>query len=259
MKTILNVFVSLLIISFAIPSQLEAQNIMILQYRRVPQDQMAEFIHRETTYWSKVAEKAIEDGNLLSWALLQKVGGWNMESASNVLFINVVKDLDRVGEMWDASKVFPDVPIEEIETNSMSTVTTTAFLAPGTYIEGPNTQPEDMGYVKINYINASSSTNLLNLENEHWLPFIEAEMAKEGTSQVAWGNARILYPLGPDIKANFMSFDVYPSLHEALMPKWSEDAAFPEEGMQKINEITLNRRGAGIYAVVKSIDADDDE
>lgn len=256
MKTHFNFLFGLLFVSFFFQVQLTAQDIMIFQYRKVSPDKMTEFINRETTYWSEVAQKAIDDGKLLSWTLLQKVGGWDMENASNVLFINVVKDLDDMSGMWDATKVFPDVPMEDMETYSMSTNTTVAFLAPGTYLEGPNTKPEDMRYVKINYINSSNATDLIALENEYWKPFIEGEMAKEGTSQVAWGNARILYPYGTDIPANAMSFDIYSSLHETMMPKWEEDVVFPEEGLNKINEITLHRRGVGIYAIVISVNAD---
>ncbi|MDH3651789.1 MAG: hypothetical protein OEQ53_19045, partial [Saprospiraceae bacterium] len=40
--------------------------IVSIQYRHVPQDNIAEFIHRETTYWSQVAQKAVDDGKLVS-------------------------------------------------------------------------------------------------------------------------------------------------------------------------------------------------
>lgn len=246
----------LLFLSLGIQSQLAAQNIAIFQYRRVPGDHMEEFLKRETTYWSKVAKKAIEKGNLQSWALLQKVGGTDLENAPNILFINIVKDLDAMNGMWDAAAVFPDVPMEKMETNSMSTTTSAYLFSPQSWVEAPNTKPEDLRYVKINFINSSNASQLISLEKEYWLPFITAAMAKEGTSQVAWGNAGLIYPYGPDIPFSSISFDVYSSLHETMLPKWAEGTEIPQDGLDKINEITLHRRSAEIYRIVMSVDAE---
>ena len=35
--------------------------ITVYQYRHVPDDKIDEFLKRETTYWSKVAEKAVNE------------------------------------------------------------------------------------------------------------------------------------------------------------------------------------------------------
>jgi hypothetical protein len=45
-----------------------AQDISVFQYRHVPGDKIDEFLHRETTYWSEVAQKGVEKGNLITWA-----------------------------------------------------------------------------------------------------------------------------------------------------------------------------------------------
>jgi hypothetical protein len=67
---------------------LQAQEITTYQYRHVDPDKAAEFIRRETTYWSKVAQKAIDNGKMSFWALLEKVGGTDMATASNYMFVN---------------------------------------------------------------------------------------------------------------------------------------------------------------------------
>jgi hypothetical protein len=51
-----------------------AQGITVYQYRRVDPAKMDEFLKRETTYWSKVAQKAVEGGKMSFWAVLAKVG-----------------------------------------------------------------------------------------------------------------------------------------------------------------------------------------
>ena len=65
-----------------------AQEITSYQFLQVPQDKMLEFIKRETTYWSKVAEAGVAKGNLTFWGLFVKMGGFDMQNTPNVLFIN---------------------------------------------------------------------------------------------------------------------------------------------------------------------------
>src|SRR4051794_20744658 len=57
------------------------QDITTYQYRHVDPDKAAEFIKRETTYWSKIAKAAIDKGKMSFWALLEKVGGTDLATA----------------------------------------------------------------------------------------------------------------------------------------------------------------------------------
>ncbi len=237
-------------------SQLSAQSISVYQYRHVPADKVDEFIFRETTYWSEVAQKGIDKGNLEFWALLQKVGGYDLENSSNFLFVNTFKDLDNMGDTWNASAVFPDVPMSEMETGSLSTTTSMIFVSPQGWEQHDGAVPmNDYKFIKMNYINSSNPSNLVALEKEHWGPFIKAAMNEDKTSQRAWGNAIILSPSGDDIKFNSISFDIYPSLKEALSPRWDDSVVFPEEGLSKINELELSRRGGVVYRIVKVVSA----
>ena len=241
----------------SITTQTVAQEISVFQYRQVPGDKIDEFLHRETTYWSEVAQKAVDKGNLLTWALFQKMGGYDLPNSSNFLFVNTFKDINsaNMGEIWNASAVFPDVPLDEMETNSLSTVTSQLFVQPGHFEYSTTANPpEDFNFIKINYWESSNANQFVDLEKEHWAPFIKAEMPKEGTNQVGWGNATILSPLDPDMKANSMSFDIYPTIGDALIPKWSEGVVFPEEGLTKLNEITTNRTQV-LYRIVKVVTA----
>jgi hypothetical protein len=74
------------------------------------------------------------------------------------------------------------------------------------------------------------------------------------TTQKGWGNARILSPTGEDIKYNTISYDVYPSLKEALYPTWSEDLEPPD--MTKIMEAEgNNQRASVVYRIVQVVSA----
>ena len=74
--------------------------ITVYQYRHVPDDKINEFVKRETTYWSKVAEKAVKDKSMTFWALLEKVGGYDLPNSSNYLFINTFPDVDKTGDVF---------------------------------------------------------------------------------------------------------------------------------------------------------------
>lgn len=230
------------------------QPISVMQYRHVPNDKINEFLYRETTYWSQVAQKAVDEGKLSQWILFQKIGGYDMPNSSNFLFINTVPDINmNMGEIWNPSQVFPDMPNHAMETNSISTVTAQVFARPMEWEEVDGANPrEQFHYVKFNYWNTTSPNQFVTLEREHWGPFINAEMEKEATSQVAWGNAIILNPRGPEMPGNTISMDVYPTLKDMLIPTWSENAEFPEEGLNELSDLVTSRTEV-MYRVVMAV------
>lgn len=231
-----------------------SQPVSVYQYRQVPPDKVAEFLHRETTYWSKVAQKAVDAGTLNQWILLEKVGGYDLPNSSNYLFINTLPDINaNMGQIWNAAAVFPDVPMASIETNSISTVTTMAFVRPMEWVEKEGSVPsEHFRFVKFNYWKTTNPNQFVALEAEHWKPFIQKEMMNAGVNQVAWGNAVILSPRGPNLPGNTISFDLYPSIKDALMPSWPEGTVFPAAGLAKLGELQ-DGRTESLYRVVMAV------
>ena len=248
-------FIAFVLIAMTLSMQQAfSQGISMYQYRKVPNDKIQEFIRRETTYWSEVAQRAVDDGKLQFWGLFQKMGGYDLDNTSNFLFINTFPDIDNAGDMWDATKVFPDLPIEAMETFSMSKNTSIIFVKSQQWEQVENPNPEkDFRYVKMVYHNANNPIGLIAAENEIWAPFIKAAMDEGKTTQKAWGNALILSPTGEDIKYNTISFDLYPSFKEALDPTWDESLEVPD--MTKIGEAEGHRRGSVVYRVIKVVDA----
>ena len=62
-----------IILSFVLSIQfIHSQEVTTHEYRHVSQENMEEYLKRETTYWSKLAEREIKKGNLTYWAILQK-------------------------------------------------------------------------------------------------------------------------------------------------------------------------------------------
>ncbi len=232
---------------------LYAQDITTYQYRHVAPDKTDEFIKRETTYWSKVAKDAIAKGNLTFWGLFQKVGGSNEANSPNFLFINTFKNVDgNMGDIWNATKSFPGTPLAQMETNSISTVTSTVFLSSEGWQQSAKAVPDkDFNYVVMNYHNSSDPSGFVALEKKYWGPFIKTTMDNNQVSQVAWGNSIVLSPIGGDMKFNCVSADLFPTLKAALMPGWSANVTFPVQGLDSLQKISLNPPSTVIYRVVK--------
>ena len=230
--------------------------ITVYQYRHVPDDKIDEFVKRETTYWSKVAEKAVKDKTMTFWALLEKIGGYDLPNSSNYLFINTFPNIDKVNEVFSNVEATAGVKISEMETGSMSTNTSQFFLHDEGWAQDAKADPaSDFNYVVMVYHNTEYADSLIGLENKYWSPFIKKAMDNNQTPQMAWGNARVLAPQGDNIKFTTVSYDLYKTLQEALMPVWDPKTVVPTKGLNMINKLELNRRGIAIYRIVKVVAA----
>ena len=228
--------------------------ITVYQYRHVPNDKVDEFIKRETTYWSKVAEKAAKDKTMTFWALLEKQGGSDMANSSNFLFINTFPDIDKVGDVFNNAEATAGVKMDEMETNSISTTTSQFFLHDENWAQATSAMPDkDFNYVVMNYHNTDYPDSLVNLEKTYWEPFIQKAMSDGQTPQKAWGNAVVLSPRGENIKFTTVSYDLFKTLQDALMPKWDPKTEFPNDGLNMIGKIESGRRGTVVYRVVKVV------
>jgi hypothetical protein len=101
----------------------------------------------------------------------------------------------------------------------------------------------------------SSISAFIAAENEIWAPFIKSAWENGKVTQTGWGNAIILSPTGDEVKYSTISYDIYPSLKEALNPTWAEDIEIPD--MTKIGEAEgNNRRASAVYQIVQFLMAD---
>jgi len=251
-------FVPLGIFCFQLNLKAQDRSITSYQYRHVPDDKIEEFIKRETTYWSKVAEKAVKDKTMTFWALLEKIGGYDLPNSSNYLFINTFPDIDKIGDVFSNVESVAGVKMAEMETNSISTTTSHFFLHSESWEQAANANPStDFQFVVMVYHNTRYPDSLISLEKKYWSPFIKKAMDKKQTPQVAWGNATVLAPMGDNIKFNTVSYDLYTKLHDALMPNWDTKTVFPNKGLGMIDKIELNRRGIAVYRIVKVVSSPD--
>jgi hypothetical protein len=253
---ILPVFFPLFIFQAQCLAQMNNRAITTYQFRHVPDDKIEEFLKRETTYWSKVAQKAVDNKLLTFWALLEKVGGDNINNAPNYLFINTYTDIDKAGDVWSNPEATTGMKMADIETNSLGATTGQFFLHDENWAQAKNAVPEkDFNYVVMVYHDTNYPDSLIHLEKTYWSPFIQTAMDNGQTSQRAWGNAVVLTPTGPNIKFTTVSYDLYKTLGDALMQDWKPNTVFPTDGLNKIGSIETSRRDISVYHVVKVVAA----
>ena len=247
---------SLIVLGISLHAKGQAQEkpITVYQYRHVPADKIDEFIKRETTYWSKVAEKALKDKTMTFWALLEKIGGTDLPNSSNYLFVNVFPNIDKASEIFTNVESVAGVKMADMETNSMSTITSEFFLLDQSFVQAAKAVPaKDFNYLEMVYHNTYYADSLIGLENKYWSPFIKKAMDAGQTAQVAWGNSKVLAPLGEDIKFTTVSYDLYRNLQDMLLENWDPKTVFPTKGQGMIGKIEMGRRGIATYRIVKVV------
>ena len=233
------------------------QSVTTFQYRHVAAEHVPEFLFRETTYWSKVAQKAVEAKKMTFWALLEQVGGHNLQSSPNYLFINTFPDIDAVGDVFAPGDMFPGVPMASIDTNALSTTTDMFFLHTEELTAAAGVVPgRDFKYVTINYHSSSDAGAFIDLERQIWMPFIKAAMDSKQTAQLGWTSGYLIAPVSQAIGFNTVSFDMFPSLQKALMPGWAADAVFPTAGLEKLNTIRTAPMQTAVYRIVHVVSAE---
>ena len=245
-----NLKLGLFVLTFLIISpQLKAQ-IAVVEFRSVQEENIAEFIHRETTYWAERAKEAVDEGRLISWELWRRIGGMNMDKNSyNFVLINVFADkaaLDKMYAAYTAAQASPSKAAQEMDTRSLST-TVNSFVVEGrAFAEGSKTGK----FVRANFAKVSDMEKYLAFETEVWKPFIEDLMKQKKVSCVGWNIATVMSPGGTKMPFNAISSDHFDTLSEALQPTIPNDIEAPDfTGYAETNERVMIQTLALVKAV----------
>ena len=237
----------------------QAQKITSYTYRVVKQADMAEYLKRETTYWQKLAESEVKKGNLTFWAVLVKMGGTNLDKAPNVLLINTFKDIDASNSIWGGvTDLFPDVKMEDIQTNSLSKTTAMIYLRGlDNFVQGKDVNPEeDFNFVHVIYHNNKDVGKHLTFESEKWKPMIQKAMDEGKTSLKGWGNAIIVSPESNSFPYQTISYDLFKTAHEALSPAFNDDHETPENFFDGLQGNYDGPRNSHLYRIIATVSAE---
>lgn len=204
--------------------------ILRVQGRHVPGENMGKVIELETTYWSEVARKAIKDGHMSGWRLYQQIDGMNLDDEPNLFFVNEFTPEQIGGDenIWDFKKVFPDKEFSEIETFSMGTTKSVVYYY--NLVSIAKSQPN---FIRVNFAKTKNFRDLgryLELEQSMWQPFIQEQMDSGKTNVVSWSLSRVLYPAGVDTEYDAITVDGFDTFRDALWTRYGDDVEFPDTG-----------------------------
>ncbi len=250
-----NALAGFLLFLIFIPSHQLCAQVSVYQYRHVPADKVEEFLKRETTYWSNVAQKAVDAKKMNFWGLFEKVGGYDLPNSSNFLFINGFSNIDSAwnGDVFDATKLFPKVPYSQMETGSFTTVTSQIFFRIEDWAEAKGVNPaNDFKYVVMNYHQSADPGSFIRAEKTIWKPFLQTAMDKKQTQQLGWGNASVLSPTGGDMEFNTISYDLFKTLQDALLTPWAPDMQAPDN-LGIFDKMRTYPNARVIYRIVKVV------
>lgn len=198
-----------LLISFSVNAQ-----ISYLQYRHVPADKAAEFVERETKHWAKVAQSAIDKGQMKSWSLWRKVGvNSSSKSSPNYVIVNTYESLENMdpNKAWnDNMDALGDAKMEDVETNSLSTVTFDYYIQAEDHIAG------EYKYALVNYAKPTDLAAFIQENKTLWKPLHEANIHNILNGMSYWGMSSVIYPAGNQDRFTVFTVDGFNKLNDAL-------------------------------------------
>ncbi|UJH66032.1 hypothetical protein [Allomuricauda sp. SCSIO 65647] len=183
-----------------------------LQYRVVPADREAEFVEKETKYWSKVAKAAIDQGKMAGWSLWRKVGVTE-EGAPNYVFVNTFESFEKVnlGEVWSADNLKSmGVSPEMVETNSFTKVPFDYWMQLEDMVEG------DYKYALVNYAMPKSLSAFIQENKELWKPLHEKNIKSGNLGMKSWGLMSVVYPTGKLARFSVLTWDGFDKMSDAM-------------------------------------------
>jgi len=199
-------FTLTLLFSFALTAQ-----IVVFQPVHVSADKIDQFLNIELNYSKKIAQDAVNKGELEYWILLESTNPKPGEF--NYIWVNTYKDIATAvnkGSWWNNSKkaVGVETPI---------LYSSFADLKPDRryyYKMEQEIQPiGDFEYVILNFTNTTEVQKHLEEMDQYVIPHFKKTMSKHG--MMAWGSASKITPQGDDV-ATMMTYDSYDTLEHVM-------------------------------------------
>lgn len=229
-----------------------------VQYRAVPAEREAEFVENETEHWAKVAQAAIDKGQMEAWHLWEKVG-YSEPGAPNYVIVNDFKSIAAMDQsaVWSDENV-KAMGIDPAKVNTASFAPTVAEY----WFQVEDVVPGTSEFALVNYAKPVDLAGFINENKNLWKPLHEQNVKDENNSMSSWVMMSVIYPAGNNNKFSAVTIDGFNAMNDALdYLRYQEtsnlDANFQNVISQsKMNEILPNGfEKSVVYRLVKRIDA----
>ena len=213
---------------------------------QVPGDQVETFEKIQTEYVQKIAQDAVDKGNLGAWALLKAFNATSEDY--NYLWVHLYQDVDQVVDKftwWVNSEevlgIKPDILYGDIDAKADRRYFYKMELA----INGDS----DGEWVILNFGNPDNVDQFLKDSEKIVMPHFEKMMNKSG--MLGWGVATKITPQGKNSQggdyATAMTYDVYDNLKNVML-HMSGGAAIEGLPIDKLTPANFSIRG--IFRVI---------
>ena len=213
---------------------------------QVPGDQVETFEKIQTEYVQKIAQDAVDKGNLGAWALLKAFNATSEDY--NYLWVHLYQDVDQVVDKftwWANSEevlgIKPDILYGDIDAKADRRYFYKMELA----IDGDS----DGEWVILNFGNPDNVDQFLKDSEKIVMPHFEKMMNKSG--MLGWGVATKITPQGKNSQggdyATAMTYDVYDNLKNVML-HMSGGAAIEGLPIDKLTPANFSIRG--IFRVI---------
>lgn len=213
---------------------------------QVPGDQVETFEKIQTEYVQKIAQDAVDKGNLGAWALLKAFNATSEDY--NYLWVHLYQDVDQVVDKftwWVNSEevlgIKPDILYGDIDAKADRRYFYKMELA----INGDS----DGEWVILNFGNPDNVDQFLKDSEKIVMPHFEKMMNKSG--MLGWGVATKITPQGKNSQggdyATAMTYDIYDNLKNVML-HMSGGAAIEGLPIDKLTPANFSIRG--IFRVI---------
>ena len=213
---------------------------------QVPGDQVETFEKIQTEYVQKIAQDAVDKGDLGAWALLKAFNATSEDY--NYLWVHLYQDVDQVVDKftwWANSEevlgIKPDILYGDIDAKADRRYFYKMELA----INGDS----DGEWVILNFGNPDNVDQFLKDSEKIVMPHFEKMMNKSG--MLGWGVATKITPQGKNSQggdyATAMTYDVYDNLKNVML-HMSGGAAIEGLPIDKLTPANFSIRG--IFRVI---------
>ena len=236
-----NILFIFLLTFFSVSSQ-----IAVFHPVQVPSDQVETFEKIQTEYVQKIAQDAVDKGNLGAWALLKAFNATSEDY--NYLWVHLYQDVDQVVDKftwWANSEevlgIKPDILYGDIDAKADRRYFYKMELA----INGDS----DGEWVILNFGNPDNVDQFLKDSEKIVMPHFEKMMNKSG--MLGWGVATKITPQGKNSQggdyATAMTYDIYDNLKNVML-HMSGGAAIEGLPIDKLTPANFSIRG--IFRVI---------
>ena len=215
------------------------ENLAMMSFRDVPQEEMKTFMQNEYVYWSKVAKILKEKGQISYWSINVKRGGGRADESNVMSYIGIGswENYENLGKNYASaekevkSNMDPEkLRLIEDDLNQEKFGKANFIINNLKYVWAPN---QNWKYQVINYANAKNAWQYINAESNLMAPFFEKSMKSGKTKLQGWKTAGVLSHQGYDFPFNSMTVDFYAEFSD-IFTSWPPNTQWPK-GIDKLN------------------------